>query len=383
MKAISLLVSLFVSFPTLALAQLESVPFGGVSLKLQSSSSDKDPERLLVQVLTQTVKYLDSSFTSLLENTDVSFSHIGLSLDTYDVNPGNGENSVSFTFSGTAFFNSRPPPTTDDVLEMLAQSFLGKNSQKFTNTLMESKDPFLQRLSYAIVQVNGYVFPGGGLTESKLNSDEGEEDDSPFDFEQIALIAGAAFGMLLFIVLCYCFWCTGGDDQDDQGEPQGKPTITTTRTSDTADIEAELSPAPSSPQSIASQDSSVFTYNPQSRVSFDASTLSTNTADLNLDLATWQQRNVINSSRFAPFGHDISAIEMLNENKKDLSLIEEGDESATPIKSALSREYLAKRERRQRSRSRDISMRSEQSENSDVIADLRNLSQQINHHRRR
>ena len=87
---------------------------------------------------------------------------------------------------------------------------------------------------------------------------------------------------------------------------------------------------------------------------------------------------------------------MLNENnKKDLSLIEEGDETVTPVKKKkqpsvekqfLSKKYLSKRERRERSSrsaSRDVSHQSDHSESSDVIADLCNLSQQINHHRRR
>ena len=120
-------------------------------------------------------------------------------------------------------------------------------------------------------------------------------------------------------------------------------------------------------------------------MSFDASTLSTHTETTNpLDLASWQQRNTINS-RFAPFGHDISAIEMLNDNKKDLSLIEEGDESgATPVKpfeEYLSKDYLSKRDRNYQRSVSNNSYLSEQS--SDVINDLNNLSQQINRHRMR
>ncbi|CAB9502139.1 expressed unknown protein [Seminavis robusta] len=370
---------------------LSSVPFGGVELQLQSSTSEKDPETLLVEVLTQTVKYLDTSFTDTLQNSDIEFSHIGLSVDSYDIDASSESNSVSFKFSGTAFFNSSPAPTQDDVLQILAQSFLGRNSQEFTSSLMQSKEPFLQRLSYAIVQVNGYVIPGGVDTES-ANPQQTEEPDQSFDLEMIAIIVGCATGAVLLILLCYCLCCVGVEPEDadayDDSPSNGKPAIQQSQTSETQDDIEAVSEPPSSPQSIASQDSSVFTYNPTSKISFDASTLSTNTTDTNaLDLALWQQRNTINS-RYAPFGHDISAIEMLNENKKDLSLIEEGDETATPAKQMeyLSRDYLSRRDRRDRSRaSREsgFSGASERSVNSDVIADLRNLSQQINQYRKR
>ena len=103
MKTFSLLASFLLSLPALSFANLSSVPFGGVNLQLQSSSSEKDPETLLVEVLTQTVQYLDESFTNLLDDTKVSFSHIGLSVDNYDINSRVDQNSVSFTFSGTAF----------------------------------------------------------------------------------------------------------------------------------------------------------------------------------------------------------------------------------------------------------------------------------------
>ena len=375
MKTCFLLFSLYLL--SAARAALIEVPFGGVSLQLQSSISDEDPETLLLEVLTQTVKYLDSSFGFILDSDDADFSHIGLNVDSYDFGAVGDSNSVSFRFSGKAFFNANPTPSQDEILKILAQSFLGRNSQVFTSTLMQSTTPFLQRLSYAIVQVKGFIIPGSVVPEATPIEVQ-ENSATSIGIEEIALIAGSTTAAVLLLLLCYCFFCVRGES-DEQNE--GKEAISASETHDTDDIEA-ASPVPSSPQSITSQDSSVFTYNPApSRISFDASTMSTNTAtDPNaLALASWQQKNVINSSRFAPFGHDISAIEMLSD-KKDLSLIEEGEEEATPVKSSmqyLSKNFLSIQERRERSEdSKD------QSEDSDVIADLNNLSQQINHHRR-
>lgn len=377
MKTFTLLF-LTLSLFSAARAALIEVPFGGLNLQLQSSISDEDPETLLLEVFTQTVKYLDRSFGFILESNEADFSHIGLNVDSYDFGAGGDNNSVSFSFSGTAFFNANPTPSQDDILKILAQSFLGRNSQVFTSTLMQSTTPFLQRLSYAIVQVNGFIIPGSVVPEATPTKGQ-ENTATSIDIEEIVLIAGSTTAAVLLFLLCYCFFCVRGES-DEQYE--SKQSISASETHDTDDIEA-ASPVPSSPQSITSQDSSVFTYNPaSSRISFDASTMSTNTAtDPNaLALASWQQNNVINSSRFAPFGHDISAIEMLND-KKDLSLIEEGEEEATPVKSRMqypSKNVVSIQERRERTGDSSY-----QSEDSDVIADLNNLSQQINHHRRR
>jgi len=384
MKTIILLSVYLLSMPSIVLATLSQVPFGGVKLQLQSSTTEKDPETLLVEVLTQTVKYLDKSFSGIYEGTETDFSHIGLSVDNFDIDPSFELDSVSFTFSGTAFFESDIPPSEEEVLKALTQSFLGRNSQKFTGTLMQAPSPFLQRLSYAVVQVHGYASPESATEQEDAAVLYNEEPEKTIEIKTVAIIVGSVSGALLLLLLCYCFWCFGDDcdPEESEDEQPSKPTIATSRTSETQDIEAMISPAPSSPQSIGSQDSSVFTYNPSSKMSFDASTLSTNTNDTgNLDLASWQQKNIINNSRFAPFGHDISAIEMLNDNKKDLSLIEEGDESATPAKNSekyLSREYLSTHDR-----ASDRYHWEEESQSNDVVEDLVNLSQQINYHRRR
>ena len=362
-------------------AALVEVPFGGLDLQLQSSTSDEDPETLLLEVLTQTVKYLDRSFGFILQSDEADFSHVGLNVESYDFGVGD-KNKVSFSFSGTAFFNAKPTPSQDEILKVLAQSFVGQNSQVFTSTLMQSATPFLKRLSYAVVQVNGLIIPGSVSAQSLPPAEVQEGTVTSIGIDDIALIAGSATAAVILVLLCYCFFCVHGKSE----EHSEKPSIFASETQETEDIEA-TSPVPSSPQSIVSQDSSVFTYNPAStRISFDASTVSSNAAtDPNaLALASWQQKTTIKNSQFAPFGHDISAIEMLND-KKDLSLIEEGDEEATPVKSSssssmqyLSKDILSVQERRERTVNASY-----QSENSNVIADLNNLSQQISHYRRR
>lgn len=349
---------------------------------MQSSSPDQDPAALLVEVLTRTINYLDRSFDYILEGRGVDFSHIGLYVDSLDFDENAETNSVSFSFSGNAFFNSSPPPSEDDVLKILAQSFLGRNNQVYTDTLMQSTSSFLQRLSYAVVQVNGFIVPGNMASES--TSSEMQQEDtantaSSIGIEELALIVGSATAALLLILLCYCFFCVRGESNGEKMDISRA--VSASGTHDTEDVEKAISPAPSSPHSIASQDSSVFTYNltSSSRINLDASVLSSDTSGANARaLASWQQKNTINSSKSAPFGHDISAIGMLTDNQRDLSLIEEGEEEATPVKYVeqyLDKEYLSIRGKRE---AMEMSYQSE-----DVIADLNNLSQQINRHRRR
>jgi hypothetical protein len=87
--------------------------------------------------------------------------------------------------------------------------------------------------------------------------------------------------------------------------------------------------SPSPVRSIASQDSSKFTYNPTGISMMSKASLFSMGSLSNIDmqsvnlLEAWQQNDVISSLAPAPFGHGISAIE---QKDRDLSLNEEGGE---------------------------------------------------------
>jgi hypothetical protein len=221
------------------------------------------------------------------------------------------------------------------------------------------------------------------------------------------------------------FCCsTVSDDYDKDVNRVVKNTpskATTRRTSDGDSYKAREERSPSPVRSITSQDSSIFTYNPKSCKSFDSKTfgsfLTGNTGidtGVEMDVEAWQQRSTVQKDT-SIFGHDISAIE----NKKDLSLIEEGSEGDdnTPdkrresqnnkpnAKRALTRNSLADFERAERqltltrkrsssssSSSRKSSSSSQRKKSSipidlegdaaDVINDLKDLSSQIDRYRR-
>jgi hypothetical protein len=181
-------------------------------------------------------------------------------------------------------------------------------------------------------------------------------------------------------------------------------------------------PSPSSStvsKSVVSQDSSFFTYGREGmyRIPRDAGTLSLGSISnlhldftSNFDIDAWQNPTFISSKVPAPFGHDISAIE-----QRDQMSMMEGDDNilrsrgsnpralhtkksksnslhrppaAKPTRSST-REYpysssVAARytatipEVSSRESSSEVSM----SNSSDVISDLKNLSMQIDQHRR-
>ena len=109
----------------------------------------------------------------------------------------------------------------------------------------------------------------------------------------------------------------------------------------------------------------------------------------NFDLEAWQKQNTISSVTPAPFGHDISAIA---EPKDHLSVMEEGDEGSLRTRGSqrLPKHRSSSRQARksgtpsiiQESRGRDSSTDDSNSNQSDVINDLKNLSLQIEQHRR-
>lgn len=160
----------------------------------------------------------------------------------------------------------------------------------------------------------------------------------------------------------------------------------------------------------------MFTFNPLSCKSFESKTLNsflTTNTGVDIDVEAWQQGSKVPKDT-SIFGHDISVID----NKKDLSLIEEGNEGddMTPAKISENQMRIFRESRpltqnaledldradrrahRKNSRSSTSSARSSSAsanswrqthsahlddEAADVIDDLNDLSYQIDQYRRR
>ena len=193
--------------------------------------------------------------------------------------------------------------------------------------------------------------------------------------------------------------CTPIEDHHlPSAPPTKKPSVQTISVSqEDTDSEKDLAlgrkspPSPSPLASIGSQDSSAFTYtyNPNSKGSvensksgFFGSSFVSSSSQVEIDVEAWQRGSTVSSNASLPFGHDISAIT----TKRDLSLIEEGDEDRSTSRqsegsrsrlSAQAIDELERQERRKRSRlNLNGSARA-------VIDDLNDLSAQIDDYRRR
>jgi hypothetical protein len=349
--------------PPSSVTALEGVLLGQLEMEM-GSRSNTDPNSFLVQVIAQTQEFLDNAFGTIYNGTDYDFSHTSLSVTSYSID-GDGDSSTGegsgtgyiarMDLAGTIFFGDAPPQV--QVSTVISAAFQQQN-QRFLQSLVLSNDPFLQDINYAIVRVVQPRGAGGRSNTAAADPNVNAEESSGMDSWMLALIVGAGTFVVVFCVclLCVCFTPLS-ELQPDSIEYAGsgkQPPISTKDTSDVSldvsddeendpyektrrashhDPERPTSRQPRSPDlSVTSQDSSRFTYNPKSARSSTTGGSFLNGPAEALDIEAWEQGSTIidrSGMNMPPFGHDISAIE----NKKDLSLIEEGDfEDVTPHK---------------------------------------------------
>jgi hypothetical protein len=254
------------------------------------------------------------------------------------------ETYVKIDMDGTATFAHEPVPSQEFVTKLMGQSFKGDSRLVFLDSLfIESSSDFIQELSYLVVYVNGDAVANEDLSGMVQTNDDG----GGFKITITALIAGVAAAGGAMIILLIIIMCRFNRNKERK-DPQDSVRKNNTGSTD----ESELYPAhempfhggspenksPSPVQSIISQASSRFTYNPREyamsdpgdiasetetseRIDVNPFTLQVDVSQSSMDSEAWQNTSaVMNTSGTAPFGHDISAIE-----KKDLSLIQEGE----------------------------------------------------------
>ena len=287
---------------------------------------------------------------------------------------------MAVDIAGTSYFATDANVTTNDVMDVLKDSFR-KYNDLFLDILAESVDPFLADISYAIVIVDG---------DSVVNTiiKETPEDDGLKVWAIAAIAAGAGF--ITIMSVCLCFICCLAEPDDEpykvpdvsKSASNGSKKTKSTSTSSKEEVEEESEMFGNDPletRSITSQDSSRFTYNPKSVRSNDCGTFAsfaTNISNMEGDLESWQRASTINNHGMVPFGQDISAIE----SKKDLSHILERDEESGASShdlSALRGLHIKDEDEQRRStggsrRSLDLSGAAQ-----DVIEDLNDLSRQV------
>ncbi|GAX24596.1 hypothetical protein FisN_4Hh114 [Fistulifera solaris] len=310
----------------------ESRVLGDIEMRLGSTSSS-DKNELLFEILTLTVGFLDDKLSqNFADDSSVDFDKVSLSAMSYDITEVHDGYVASMTLTGRAFFTEGTSPSQQEVIDMTSQIFQEEN-QDYLASLMVSSNVFLQDTQYAIVRVDGNV----------VSENRGQDGSNTFSMDSwIVLLVGGATGFLVVLTVCLLWYCCSYVNSEEPDAVVRKtPSKATKNTAEEDESLNERSQTPSPVRSISSQDSSVFTYNPKSSKSVDSKTFGsflTNNTGSEIDVEAWQKGSKVHKDN-SIFGHDISEIE----NKKDLSLIEEGsDEENTPDKRRPGASYLAK-----------------------------------------
>lgn len=407
-----ILISSLASF-TEASSGAGEVAFGTLRFELHSKSSS-EARVLLADLLARTTTFLDTQLQAYFsENiSDDYFSHTGLGVvDFTVVQTDDLLYSATVDFEGSAFVTTVPVPGTSFIVELLKTAFQGSSRLEFVRDLKQSDTTFLADVTYLLVELNHKVIAiedlandGGDTTSTASGTDDVWTQNQAI----IIAVSCAAVLVLALVALAYFY--------ARRARTSKKPLRVKTTVSKQATDEDPDSPvqSPSPVHSICSQESSKFTYNPRSlytstsslsALTMETKTIHSNFSTLNvdiengIDMEAWTRQSTISPMTPAPFGNDLSAIDL---NAKDLSLIMEGtDEENTPASSKSGRSLLTMAALQSLDNKllnvdwnrsidgghHDDSLNTDEeegyevSDTSDVISDLKNLSLQIERHR--
>ena len=321
---------LFLSFLGISVAQ-NVADLGILQLQFYSTSPFNEDNNILAETIRITTDFLDVHFAQNFEKTvgEDFFSHVELAVVTFDVQIGS---AVSIDLEGSVFFQGLPLPGEPFLTSLLSDTFKGDSRLEYVNALQIATFPFLRDISYLVIGMNNNLIANedvAALGKAKVDSTK-KTKRNRLTFAEIAIIAGTCTGFVAVVILSSLLIMMSREGKKIQEtntteKSRGRDMIVVTRThskgSSYTETEVGASRSVSPLRSVLSQDSSVFTYNPGSKANSKKapSTFSNDHSDgsMALDVEAWAQ---VSSNSQADI--DISAIEL---DKKDLSLIQEGD----------------------------------------------------------
>ena len=376
------------------------------------SESDSHNSALLKEVLHMTTRFLDDYFAAYYVHLEPSgyFEEAQLQANSFGIQGGDKSYINTIEFDGVLLFNSTSTPPVPFIKNLLTNAFTGMNLQIYLEKLLSSQDTFLSHLTEAYIEIDGAPVTSDILQNPAVQNAVSHKARHGLDLQQwteIAIYATAGVVGALFVLafFCLCRCCCGKRQVQDEGNaitikkieiptPTGRleapqPQSRRNRPRQSSQRHGR---SHSPEKSVASHDSSLFTYNPVG-VSRDIGTLSLgsisnfNIETPNFDLEAWQQKNTISSFTPAPFGQDISAIE-----DGDSSVLRARGSQPTKKKSSFSLEQRHSDYRQyaqmtyntstiRETSGRESSLEEGNSTSSNVINDLKNLSLQIDKHR--
>lgn len=395
--------------------RVDLVPF---SLKLLSGSRSNTRDFLL-ELRTTTSDFVESYFYSIftdsLNDEAYHFDEVVLAVKSVSMHEDDQGPAYSSTvvFEGAVYFTDSKIPGQKHMDNHLAEAFDGDTKKSLLYQLQLSSDAFLA----GIEDIDFSYFKIEAIEES---NDNGENKTS----NTLLIIASVCFSIGLAIAAVGTLWHIRKKENKVSDPKVG---INQKRF---PGIQPSSTCSPSLAPSLASMQSSKFTFDPRSQSSntqtkSGGSRCSTLQLDANetFNVEAWQNSKG-DAAKFTPFGADISVIEAsgdspditLNIPKQSrvdedsleccevpvLSFLDNSavESSGAPASTLLSRDnvskigkhrllsgQLATYHRKDRaSESKGASVASEDdssilSDGSDVIMDLKNLSVQIQHHR--
>jgi hypothetical protein len=385
------------------------VPLPLLTLQIQSRTEAR-AGTLLSSLLLETDEFLESYLLDYLSRTGETYStldRVSLNIVSYDTIGDlliDEQQTATVNFEGNAVFDSSPAPSAGIIKNLVRGAFQGASRQEFVDRLVASQNGFLRAMTYLVVSIDGVVIANDDLS-ADFDGSNGNDDTS----KMLIIIICSAAGLLLVAagVGLFVFLRHKDASSNSRVVKTPKKTKRSRRKHDELEIKDTRSPSPE--PSIASQDSSKFTFNPifasasvgEGGSTVDSKSLPSHFSAIQVDVSqaidveAWKKsKNTISPITPAPFGHDISAID----HKKDLSHIEEAsNEDVTPASrsgSYLSKESLTRMDfsvpsRYSSASSKPYTSRTNESsepsfvgeEDSDVIKDLENLSVLFKSHR--
>eukprot|EP00978_Attheya_sp_CCMP212_P023011 scaffold69635_cov58-Attheya_sp.AAC.2 len=337
----------------------------------------------------QFAKYFQSYFSTEIENNGYDYSRMSLTIRSFTLDEVDTIHSpVTYhstaSFEGTAFFTSLPIPSRDFMKDLQVDLFSGDSKQEYLTQIQEADNSFLDKIEDITA-----IFP---IPNASSKDDPNSSDsDVKISMNMIIIIAASAGGAVIFAILSFCMWrkCVvkkSGGSSDEKGQEKSMSEI--------PDVELA---------STGSMDSSKFTYNvytnqpetggPKTLPSL-YSDITNDTGIKNMNVDAWRSGTAVGPLHPAPFENDISAIVSDSPNKtielgareKTLSFIQEATQESSTNSSYLSKDNISRQSKESNGR-RTAAMEemmdefSMMSDNSDVMADLKNLSVQIRRQR--
>jgi hypothetical protein len=294
------------------------------------STSPPDEDNILDETIRITTDFLDAYFAQNFEQTigENYFSHVELAVVTFDVLSGS---AVSIDLVGSVSFQRLPIPGEPFLTSLLSDAFTGDARLEYVNALQTATIPFLRDISYLVIGMNNNLIANEDVAAlgNAQNDSTKKVARKHLTIAEIAIIVGTSAGFVAVVIISSLLIMISREGKKNQDtnttdKIRGRDMVVVTRThskgsSNTEIIGASRSVSPL--RSVLSQDSSVFTYNPGSTTNSKKapSTFSNDHSDgsMALDVEAWAQVSIA-----SPADIDISAIEL---DKKDLSLIQEGD----------------------------------------------------------